>query len=59
MLTIQVIKVSNASWYAIAVSGTRAKTSMGDHRIRAEGGGNVSVQGALDPGYGYTVKYSF
>ncbi len=52
-------KVSNASWYAIAVSGTRAKTSMGNHRIRAEGGGNVSVQGALNPGYGYTVKYSF
>ncbi len=52
-------KVTNASWYAVAVSGTRTKTSMGNHRIRAEGGGNVSVPDALYPGCGYTVKYSF
>lgn len=52
-------RVTNQSWYAIACSGTRTQTSMGNSRIRAEGGGSVTVRGALYPAYSYTSTYSF
>lgn len=52
-------QVTNQSWYAIACSGTRTQTSMGNSRIRAEGGGGVVVSGALYPAYSYTSTYSF